>query len=163
MNKIKKLLKDLCPNGVEYRALGEILQYEQPSRYIVKNTNYDDSFKTPVLTAGASFILGYTDETNGIYNASKENPCIIFDDFTTSFHWVDFPFKIKSSAMKILTLAESRPLRGAEIVEKGGSSASARLKLEADKRGSPLDVRSASFHITASRSPKSGDFFGVKG
>lgn len=65
--------------------------------------------------------------------------------------------------MKILTLAESRPLRGAEIVEKGGSSASARLKLEADKRGSPLDVRSASFHITASRSPKSGDFFGLRG
>ena len=31
-----------------------------------------------------------------------ENPVIIFDDFTTSFHWVDFSFKVKSSAMKML-------------------------------------------------------------
>ncbi|MGI0406999.1 restriction endonuclease subunit S, partial [Helicobacter himalayensis] len=89
---------------LEYKPLGEILQYEQPSKYIVKDTNYNDSFETPVLTAGQSFILGYTNEKQGIYKASKQNPCIIFDDFTTSFHWVDFPFKIKSSAMKILTL-----------------------------------------------------------
>ena len=33
----------------------------------------------------------------------KEQPVIIFDDFTTSFHWVDFDFKVKSSAMKMLT------------------------------------------------------------
>lgn len=90
-------------NLVKMVSLGEILQYEQPRKYIVQNTNYDDNFKIPVLTAGVSFILGYTDEINGMYNASKDNPCIIFDDFTTSFHWVDFPFKIKSSAMKIFT------------------------------------------------------------
>ncbi len=29
-------------------------------------------------------------------------PVIIFDDFTTDSRFVDFPFKIKSSAMKIL-------------------------------------------------------------
>ncbi|MBD5164422.1 restriction endonuclease subunit S [Helicobacter sp.] len=98
----KELLGFLKCEKVEYRALGEILQYKQPSKYIVKDTNYNNNFETPVLTAGASFILGYTNETSGIYKANKENPCIIFDDFTTSFHWVDFPFKIKSSAMKIL-------------------------------------------------------------
>ena len=65
-------------------------------------TKYDDSFETPVLTAGQSFILGYTNEKNGIFKASKDNPVIIFDDFTTSFHWVDFDFKVKSSAMKML-------------------------------------------------------------
>lgn len=31
-------------------------------------------------------------------------PVIIFDDFTTDTHLVDFPFKVKSSAMKILTV-----------------------------------------------------------
>ena len=111
---LESLLAQHCPNGVEFKTLGELLQYEQPTKYIVQNTQYNDEFSTPVLTAGASFILGYTDETNGIYQASKEKPCIIFDDFTTSFHWVDFPFKVKSSAMKILT-----PVIASEQGERG--------------------------------------------
>lgn len=83
----------------EYR-LEQLLSYEQPTPYIVESTDYDDKYKTPVLTAGKSFILGYTNEKNGIYNAL---PVIIFDDFTTATQYVDFPFKVKSSAMKILT------------------------------------------------------------
>ena len=90
----------------EQRKLGETLKYEQPGAYIVDSTDYDDSYETPVLTAGQSFILGYTNETDGIKNASPDNPVIIFDDFTTSSHFVDFPFKVKSSAMKLLTLKD---------------------------------------------------------
>ena len=101
MSKIEDLIKQYCPNGVEFKELGEILDYEQPSKYIVKSTRYENE-GTPVLTAGQTFILGYTSETDGIYMASKSNPVIIFDDFTTSFHWVDFNFKVKSSAMKML-------------------------------------------------------------
>lgn len=84
---------------MEYE-LGELLPYEQPTDYIVESTDYDDSYKTPVLTAGKSFIIGYTNETKGIYT---NLPVIIFDDFTTSSQYVDFPFKVKSSAMKILS------------------------------------------------------------
>lgn len=102
MSKLRNLVQRLCPNGVPYRPLGEFLSYEQPSKYIVKSTEYDDSYEVPVLTAGQSFILGYTNENEGVFAASKENPVIIFDDFTTSFHWVDFDFKVKSSAMKML-------------------------------------------------------------
>lgn len=80
--------------------LGEVLDYEQPTNYIVKSVEYNDNFRTPVLTAGKSFILGYTNEKDGIYD--KELPVIIFDDFTTATKFVDFPFKVKSSAMKIL-------------------------------------------------------------
>ena len=104
MSKLDKLISELCPDGVRCVQLNIALEYEQPTKYIVANTNYNDSFETPVLTAGQSFILGYTDETTGIYTATKENPTIIFDDFTTSFHWVDFSFKVKSSAMKMLTV-----------------------------------------------------------
>ncbi len=93
--------------NVERVKLEEILTYEQTTKYIVSDTKYNDSFNIPVLTAGQSFILGYTNENTGIYNASKDNPVIIFDDFTTSFHWVDFPFKVKSSAMKILKLKDA--------------------------------------------------------
>ncbi len=84
---------------VEY-TLGDLLSYEQPTPYIVESTDYNDNYKTPVLTAGKSFVIGYTDEKNGIYDRL---PVIIFDDFTTSAQYVNFPFKVKSSAMKILT------------------------------------------------------------
>lgn len=102
MNKVEQLIKKYCPNGVPKVALETVLDYIQPSKYIVKSTDYDNAFTTPVLTAGKGFILGYTNETTGIYQASKESPTIIFDDFVTSFHWVDFSFKVKSSAMKLL-------------------------------------------------------------
>lgn len=102
MSKLRDLVQRLCPNGVPYKPLGEFLSYEQPTKYIVKSTEYDDSYDVPVLTAGQSFILGYTKENEGVYEASRDNPVIIFDDFTTSFHWVDFDFKVKSSAMKML-------------------------------------------------------------
>lgn len=90
------------PNWEEKR-LEELLDYEQPTKYIVESAEYDNRYKTPVLTAGQTFILGYTDESTGIYTATPQTPAIIFDDFTTSFHWVNFNFKVKSSAMKILT------------------------------------------------------------
>lgn len=79
--------------------LDELLPYEQPQAYIVESTQYSDTYKTPVLTAGKSFILGYTNETKGIY---EDLPVIIFDDFTTATQFVNFKFKVKSSAMKIL-------------------------------------------------------------
>lgn len=93
---------ELAKVGFEWKTLGEVANYEQPTKYLVKSKDYDDDFKTPVLTAGKTFILGYTNETNGIYQASK-NPVIIFDDFTTANKWVDFDFKAKSSAMKMIS------------------------------------------------------------
>ena len=101
MSKLEDLLNKLCSDGVEFIKLDKCLSYEQPTKYIVKCKDYIET-GLPVLTAGQTFILGYTDETEGVFNASKDNPVIIFDDFTTSFHWVDFDFKIKSSAMKML-------------------------------------------------------------
>ena len=101
MSKIFDLINELCPDGVEFRELGDVVDYTQPTDFIVINTNYDDKFDIPVLTAGQSFILGYTNEAFGIYEASK-TAAIIFDDFTTAFRWVDFDFKVKSSAIKIL-------------------------------------------------------------
>ncbi len=105
--RIKKgaMQKLLSPNPDNHRedwvtkTLGDFLIYEQPTKYIVKSTKYNDNYDVPVLTAGKSFILGFTNEKEGIF---KNNPVIIFDDFTTATKYVDFPFKVKSSAMKIL-------------------------------------------------------------
>ena len=87
------------PQGWAVCRLEDILDYEQPQAYIVNSTDYSDEYETPVLTAGKSFIIGYTNETNGICDRL---PVIIFDDFTTDSKLVDFPFKVTSSAMKIL-------------------------------------------------------------
>ena len=92
---------------VEWKTLGEVCDYEQPTAYLVRSTNYSDQYATPVLTAGKTFILGYTNETTGIYLASQ-HPTIIFDDFTTANKWVDFDFKAKSSAMKMLTSKDEK-------------------------------------------------------
>ena len=92
---------------VEWKTLGEVCDYEQPTAYLVRNTNYSDQYPIPVLTAGKTFILGYTNETTGIYRAS-EHPTILFDDFTTANKWVDFDFKAKSSAMKMLTSKDEK-------------------------------------------------------
>jgi type I restriction enzyme S subunit len=87
------------PSGWVVTNFETLLEYEQPTKYIVSDTNYKLTYKTPVLTAGKSFILGYTNETDNIFD---DLPVIIFDDFTTESKFVDFPFKVKSSAMKIL-------------------------------------------------------------
>ena len=89
------------------KKLEDYLKYEQPTKYIVDSEKYSNEYDIPVLTAGKSFILGYTNEKNNIFS-KEELPVIIFDDFTTDCKYVDFPFKVKSSAMKIL-----RPINNA--------------------------------------------------
>jgi type I restriction enzyme S subunit len=84
----------------EEKKLGECVDYEQPTNYLVSSTEYQNKFETPVVTAGKTFILGYTNETHGIFKDGL--PVIIFDDFTTTTQFVNFAFKAKSSAMKIL-------------------------------------------------------------
>ena len=106
MSRLAELIEELCPDGVEYKPLGELLVYQQPTPFLVSSKDYDPSYPTPVLTAGATFLLGYSSETHGVYAASTDDPVIIFDDFTTASKWVDFPFKLKSSAAKILTAAD---------------------------------------------------------
>ena len=94
---MQQLLKP--KEGWEVKKLGDFLDYEQPTEYLVTDTEYNDNNQIPVLTAGKTFILGYTNEEHGIF---KNLPVIIFDDFTTAIKYVDFPFKAKSSAMKML-------------------------------------------------------------
>ena len=90
-------------------TIADVLSYEQPTKYIVSDTEYSDNKDlTPVLTANKAFVLGYTEETKGIYD---KGPCIILDDFTLDSKIVDFPFKVKSSAIKILSAKTSVHLR----------------------------------------------------
>ena len=98
-----KLRKSIGFNAM----ISDVLCYEQPQPYIVEDTEYTAG-GTPVLTANKAFVLGYTSETDGIYD---KGDCIIFDDFTLDCKYVDFPFKVKSSAIKILTAKNKELLR----------------------------------------------------
>ena len=95
-----KLFTSLESHCNEYDEIRNMLHYEQPSAYLVNSTEYSEDYPIPVLTANKAFILGYTDEEYGVYD---KGDCIIFDDFTMDLKYVTFPFKIKSSAIKILT------------------------------------------------------------
>lgn len=101
------LLEKNIPKGWQQKQIKDLLDYERPDKYIVESDRYLNQ-GTPVLTANKSFILGYTDEKTGIY---ENVPVIIFDDFTTDSKFVDFPFKVKSSAIKILKDKEGVDLR----------------------------------------------------
>lgn len=101
----KQRIKFKSSDGKQYRKwidnqVKNCLKYEQPNKYIVNNTEYNDKNNTPVLTANKGFILGYTNESNNIY---EKGDVILYDDFTMDIKYVDFPFKIKSSAIKLLT------------------------------------------------------------
>ena len=115
IEKLESLIKGIrndvfgkLRKSVGFNAMiGDVLSYEQPQSYLVEDTEYTNE-GTPVLTANKAFILGYTSEIEGIYD---KGDCIIFDDFTLDCKYVDFSFKVKSSAIKILTAKNKELLR----------------------------------------------------
>ena len=89
----------------ETKRIGDLLYYERPDRYIVQSTDYSEYGDVPVLTANKSFVLGHTDEDFGIYT---DVPVIVFDDFTTDCKYATSPFKVKSSAIKLLRARQNQ-------------------------------------------------------
>ncbi|WP_395763106.1 restriction endonuclease subunit S [Elizabethkingia anophelis] len=100
-NEYKNTPLGKIPSNWKIVEFKDVLEYEQPSKYLTKDINEKSELNlTPVLTANKAFILGYSSEANNVYETQQ--PIIIFDDFTTSCKYVDFNFKVKSSAIKIL-------------------------------------------------------------
>ncbi|WP_416738317.1 restriction endonuclease subunit S [Mycoplasma sp. 005V] len=97
--KVPKIRFKAFHEQLELVTLKNILEYERPDKYI-ENSPLQKHGLIPVLTANKSFILGYSNENQKKYNKGR---CIIFDDFTLDSKYVDFPFMVASSAIKILT------------------------------------------------------------
>jgi type I restriction enzyme S subunit len=108
LSKYKKTPIGIIPSDWKIIELKSVLDYEQPGKYLTNNFEDAGSNTIPVLTANKSFILGYTNEEYGVY---KNLPVILFDDFTTASRYVDFDFKIKSSAIKLLSAKEDNNLK----------------------------------------------------
>lgn len=102
---ISKLLNEY---NYEIMKIKDVLKFEQPTKYIVNSDDYiNDSKAIPVLTANKAFILGYCNDNN-FYDKGDS---IIFDDFTMDMKYTNFNYKIKSSAIKILTAKDNNDLR----------------------------------------------------
>lgn len=100
-NEYKNTPLGKIPSDWKIVDFKDVLGYEQPSKYLTKDINKKSELNLiPVLTANKAFILGYSSEANNIHETKQ--PIIIFDDFTTACKYVDFNFKVKSSAIKIL-------------------------------------------------------------
>ncbi|WP_407932883.1 restriction endonuclease subunit S [Dysgonomonas sp. PF1-23] len=96
-----KIFEKIRKSDFKKLEIRDLLEHEQPTKYIVENVDYSENpTLIPVLTANKAFVLGYTDEQYGVYD---KGDCIIFDDFTMDMKYVKFSFKVKSSAIKILT------------------------------------------------------------
>ena len=93
----RELFTDIDTNNLV--KLDDLIEYEQPSKYIVNTVNFDEESDIPVLTPGKTLIKGFTNEKNNVFT---KIPIILFDDFNTSMQFIDFPFKVESSAVKIL-------------------------------------------------------------
>ena len=102
---ISKLLNEY---NYKIMKIKDVLKFEQPTKYIVNSDEYiNDSKAIPVLTANKAFILGYCNENN-FYDKGDS---IIFDDFTMDMKYTNFNYKVKSSAIKILTTKGKNDLR----------------------------------------------------
>lgn len=100
-NEYKNTPLGKIPSDWKIVEFKDVLEYEQPSKYLTRDINEKSELNLiPVLTANKAFILGYSSEANNIHETKQ--PIIIFDDFTTACKYVDFNFKVKSSAIKIL-------------------------------------------------------------
>ena len=84
--------------GWEEKEINDLLSYEQPWKYFASQINNKAKTGVPVLTANKGFVLGYSTDIN----FCTDIPTILFDDFTTDTKYVDFPFLVRSSAIKIL-------------------------------------------------------------
>lgn len=88
MSEIKKLIERLCPEGVEYKKLGEICKTISAPRKLQKN-EYQDEGLFPVIDQGQEFIVGYTDETEGLLPSSEY---VLYGDHTriVKYYWGSF-------------------------------------------------------------------------
>ena len=90
----------------EQQQIEKIFNYERPDKYICFDKDIERSGAVPVLTANKAFILGYTNDSSNVYHRAS----IIFDDFTMDSKFVDFSYKVRSSALKILTVKADHDL-----------------------------------------------------
>ena len=97
MSKLDELIKELCPNGVEYKELGEIcITVTSPLK--LKKSDYKIEGKIPIIDQGEEYIAGYIDFNEYL----PKDEYILFGDHSEIIKYVNFEFIQGADGLKIL-------------------------------------------------------------
>jgi len=97
MSKLDELIAELCPDGVEFELLGNVLKNNNASNCIPKK-NYKKIGKIPIIDQSQFYIAGYTDDESAV---PPVLPCIIFGDHTRVVKYADQKFAQGESGTKV--------------------------------------------------------------
>ena len=98
MSEISDMIQRLCPDGVEYRKLGEVCSVVSAPKKIDKG-DYQSSGMIPIVDQGKKLVIGYT---NDCYATVPKGCYVIFGDHTREIKYVDFDFAQGADGVKIL-------------------------------------------------------------
>lgn len=97
MNRINKLLAEMCPDGVVNYPLGELLKNSNAENKIAKK-DYSTKGSIPIIDQSMSLVAGYTNDESAI---PPKIPCIIFGDHTRIVKYADQQFAQGDSGTKV--------------------------------------------------------------
>ncbi|MFM1627203.1 restriction endonuclease subunit S [Streptococcus mutans] len=97
MTNIEDMIKDLCPNGVEWKELGSCCDIVTSPTKLKKN-EYKTEGRVAIIDQGEGFIAGYTN----IEHYLPKDEYIIFGDHSEHIKFVNFPFVQGADGLKIL-------------------------------------------------------------
>jgi len=98
MNTIKQLIDKYCPDGVEYKKLGEVCK-TIPAPFKVKTSQYLKKGKYAIIDQGQSKIAGYT---NDEFILIPKGEYVLYGDHTCTVKYVNFRFAQGADGLKIL-------------------------------------------------------------
>lgn len=81
---------DELPNGWRVGKIEEIIE-RFPISYRCTKSDIDENGKTPIFDQGKDGLYGYTDREPD-FQASRENPVVLFTNHTCNYWYVDYPF-----------------------------------------------------------------------
>ena len=107
MSKLDELIKELCPNGVEYQTIGnlinnKIIEIISPSIKIKRN-DYKEIGDIPIISQEMLYISGYCNITEGIL---PDDEYVCFGDHSEHIKYIDFSFVQGADGLKIMKLKE---------------------------------------------------------
>ncbi len=97
MTKIEEMIAELCPNGVEWKELGEVCD-TVVSPIKLKRNEYQSNGAIAIIDQGEEFVAGYID----IEKYLPKDEYVIFGDHSEHIKFVNFPFVQGADGLKIL-------------------------------------------------------------
>ena len=88
------------PDGWKNKNFAQLFEVLASKSYQIQQKEIHLSGKYPVISQSASYIEGYSDREEKLYNA--ETPVIIFGDHTRNVKYVNFDFIVGADGVKIL-------------------------------------------------------------